>query len=82
MVGHDEDDRPQQSQGRAYSSYSSGSLPASNANVVSPTSIMFTVQSRPFILTPNPSYNGCTFEKLVIVNANAEILSSACPSFG
>src|SRR5260370_8101809 len=60
---------PQQSQGRGDSSYSSGSLPASNANVVSPTIIMFTVQSLPFILTTNPSYSGFAFEKLVIVNA-------------
>jgi hypothetical protein len=60
---------PQKSHGRGNPSYSSGSLPANNASAVSPNIIMLTVQSRPFILTMNPSYCGLTFEKLVIVIA-------------
>ena len=50
-------------------SYSSGSLPASNASRVSPNIIVLMVQSLPFILTMNPSYNGLTFEQLLIENA-------------
>jgi hypothetical protein len=65
----DQNDRAQQSHGRGNPSYSSGSLPANNASAVSPNIIMLTVQSRPFILTMKPSYNGFTFDKLVIVNA-------------
>jgi hypothetical protein len=58
-----------QSHGRRYPSYSSGSLPASNASVVSPNIIMLTVQSLPFILTMKPSYSVFTFENLLIANA-------------
>ena len=55
--------------GRGHPSYCPGSLPASNASVVSPNIIMLMVQFRPFIATMKPSYNGFTSEKLVIVNA-------------
>src|SRR5580700_1890081 len=58
-----------ESHGRGYPSYSSGSLPASNASVVSPNIIILTVQSLPFILTTKPSYNAFTFENLLIANA-------------
>jgi hypothetical protein len=50
-------------------SYSSGSLPASNASPVSPRIIMLTGQSRPFIFATNPSYTGLTLDKLVMVIA-------------
>jgi hypothetical protein len=58
-----------ESHGRGYPSYSSGSLPASNASVVSPNINMLTVQYLPFILTTKPSYSAFTFENLFIVNA-------------
>ena len=58
-----------ESHGRGYPYYSSGSLPPSNASVVSPNIIMLTVQSLPFISTTKPSYSAFTFENLLIANA-------------